>query len=91
MNALNKASEIDYTEVLQPTPFQSRVNDLCLVENWTGGMDKIARVYDTLTSEYFAIRSTCGVMDLTPMEKYRISGPDALVFLTDWLHEIYLA
>ncbi len=82
MNASNKASVIDYTEVLQPTPFQSRVNDLCLVENWTGWNGyKIARVYDTLTSEYFAIRSTCGVMDLTPMEKYRISGPDALVFL----------
>lgn len=77
-----KMPAVDHAEVLQPTPFQPRVNSLCLVEDWTGWNGyKIARVYDTLTSEYFAIRSTCGVMDLTPMEKYRISGPDALAFL----------
>lgn len=73
---------IDHTQVLQPTPFQSRVDSHCLIENWMSWNGyKSARVYDTLTSEYFAIRSTCGVMDLTPMEKYRISGPDALAFL----------
>ena len=27
--------------------------------------------------EYFAIRSTAGVFDLSPMNKYRITGPDA--------------
>ena len=70
-----KMPTIDHAEVLQPTPFQPRVNSFNLVESWTDWNGyKIARVYDTLTSEYFAIRSTCGVMDLTPMEKYRISG-----------------
>ena len=31
--------------------------------------------------EYFAIRNTTGIFDLTPMTKYRITGPDALDYL----------
>ncbi|MBT8077294.1 MAG: aminomethyltransferase family protein [Gammaproteobacteria bacterium] len=31
--------------------------------------------------EYFAIRNSTGVFDLSPMTKYRISGPDSLAFL----------
>ena len=83
MQSMNiAASVIDHTEVLQPTPFQARVESYALVESWMSWNGyKTARIYDTLSAEYFAIRSTCGVMDLTPMEKYRISGPDALAFL----------
>ena len=47
--------------------------------SWNGY--QTPRVLDTLSAEYFAIRSGCSVMDLTPMEKYRISGPDSLAFL----------
>ena len=47
--------------------------------SWNGY--QTSRVLDTLSAEYFAIRSGCSVMDLTPMEKYRITGPDALAFL----------
>ncbi len=73
---------VDFREVLKPTPFQSRIENYGVVQDWTSWNGyKTARVYDSLTSEYFAIRSTCGVMDLTPMEKYRISGPDAMEFL----------
>jgi aminomethyltransferase len=32
-------------------------------------------------TEYFAIRNSTGVFDLTPMTKYRIAGPDALDYL----------
>jgi len=65
-----------------PSPFHSRVEEHSLVKNWMSWNGyQTARVYDTLASEYFAIRSSCSVMDLTPMEKYRISGPDALKFL----------
>ena len=44
-------------------------------EEWAG--------YTTLASfaceaqEYFAVRNSCGVYDISPMIKYRISGPDA--------------
>jgi len=72
----------DFREVLQPSPFQTRIDEQCLVQEWMSWNGyKTARVFDTLASEYFAVRSTCSVMDLTPMEKYRITGPDAMAFL----------
>ena len=72
----------DFNQILQPSPFHDRVDENSLVKNWMSWNGyQIARVYDTLTSEYFAVRSACSVMDMTPMEKYRISGPDALKFL----------
>ncbi|MBQ62333.1 MAG: glycine cleavage system protein T [Gammaproteobacteria bacterium] len=73
----------DFKQVLEPTPFHARVDEQSLVKNWTSWNGyQTARVYDTLASEYFAIRSSCSVMDLTPMEKYRITGPDAFKFLS---------
>jgi len=72
----------DFNQVLQLSPFHARVETHNQVKNWMSWNGyQTARVYDTLASEYFAIRSTCSVMDMTPMEKYRISGPDALKFL----------
>ena len=72
----------DFRQVLQHSPFHSRVEDHSLVKSWSSWNGyQTARVYDTLTAEYFAIRSSCSVMDLTPMEKYRITGPDAVKFL----------
>ena len=72
----------NFEQVLAPTPFHPRIEKLCRVKNWTSWNGyQTARVYDTLASEYFAIRSSCSIMDLTPMEKYRITGPDALKFL----------
>lgn len=72
----------DFHEVLEPSPFDPRVEELSLVKTWSSWNGyKTARVYDNLASEYFAIRSSCSVMDLTPMEKYRITGPDAKKFL----------
>ncbi len=76
------AQQHDFRQVLQHSPFHSRVEQHSLVKSWSGWNGyQTARVYDTLASEYFAIRSSCSVMDLTPMEKYRISGPDAEIFL----------
>ena len=78
----NSHPATDFREVLQPSPFQARIDEQCLVQDWMSWNGyKTARVFDTLASEYFAVRSTCSVMDLTPMEKYRITGPDAMAFL----------
>ncbi len=75
-------SKINPNQVLQQSPFFSRTNECSLVQNWSGWNGyQTARIYDTLASEYFAIRSGCSVMDMTPMEKYRITGPDAVKFL----------
>lgn len=71
-----------FRRALQRTPFHNRIEALSTTENWTGwNTYKVARVVDKLTLEYFAVRSGCAVMDLTPMEKYRISGPDARRYL----------
>ena len=67
---------------MRASPFHPRVEQHSLVKSWSSWNGyQTARVYDTLTAEYFAIRSSCSVMDMTAMEKYRISGPDAEAFL----------
>ena len=72
----------NFNQVLQHSPFHARVDALSMLKSWTAWNGyQTARVFDTLASEYFAIRSTCSVMDMTPMEKYCITGPDALKFL----------
>lgn len=71
-----------FRQALQRTPFHDRIVELSTTENWTGwNTYKVARVVDKLSTEYFAVRSGCAVMDLTPMEKYRINGKDAYAFL----------
>ena len=73
---------IHFREVLQHSPFHSRIDDHNLIKSWMSWNGyQTARILDTLAAEYFAIRSGCSVMDLTPMEKYRISGPDSLPYL----------
>ncbi|MBT4522629.1 MAG: aminomethyl transferase family protein [Halieaceae bacterium] len=64
------------------TPFHSRValaNELNLWEAWSGYTTPSA--YFDVELEYFAVRSAAGVFDLSPMNKYRITGPDAGAFL----------
>ncbi len=73
----------DFREVLQRSPFFPRADALSQVKVWSPWNGyQTARIYDTLASEYFAIRSSCSVFDMTPMGKYRITGPDAVRFLT---------
>ena len=73
--------KIDSSHFRQPlahTPFYEAYASLSKTENWaTWNGYKVPRIVDTLSVEYFAVRSGCSVMDLTPMEKYRIEGPDA--------------
>jgi aminomethyltransferase len=72
----------DFNQVLRPSPFHPRVSALNHVKSWMSWNGyQTARVFDTLAAEYFAVRSSCSVMDMTPMEKYRVTGPDALAFL----------
>ena len=77
-----KISHEHIRQALQRTPFHDRLVALSTTETWTGwNTYKVARVVDKLSSEYFAVRSGCAVMDLTPMEKYRITGSGAREFL----------
>lgn len=68
--------------MLLTTPFHSRVavaNELNEWDGWAGYTTPLA--YTDVELEYFAIRNSTGVFDLTPMTKYRISGPDAEAYL----------
>jgi len=71
-----------FRQAMQHTPFHARLAALSQTEEWTSWNGYMApRVLDKISTEYFAVRSSCSVMDLTPMEKYRITGVDAYRFL----------
>jgi aminomethyltransferase len=71
-----------FRQALQRTPFHDRLVAMSTTEEWMSwNTYKVPRVVDKLPIEYFAVRSGCAVMDLTPMEKYRIKGHDARAYL----------
>ena len=63
----------------QGTPFHSRTSALCESfgwRNWSGYM--CASSYQLVPEmEYHAIRTSAGLLDVSPLFKYRISGKDA--------------
>ena len=64
------------------SPFYARLKALDTVNEWHQwkGYTAANELYCADT-EYFAIRNSTAVFDLTPMTKYRITGPDALAYL----------
>jgi aminomethyltransferase len=66
------------TEVLKKTPFHERIAPLNRAEAWErwSGYVTASLFYD-LEEEYFAIRTGASLYDVSPMIKYRITGPDA--------------
>ena len=64
------------------SPFYARLKALDTVNEWHQwkGYTAANELYCADT-EYFAIRNATAVFDLTPMTKYRITGPDALAYL----------
>lgn len=71
-----------FRQSLQRTPFHDRFESLSTTEEWMAwNTYKVPRVVDKLSTEYFGVRSGCAVMDLTPMEKYRITGKDAYQYV----------
>lgn len=68
--------------MMMHTPFHSRVAAACEINRWEDWKGYTTpRAYTDVDLEYFAIRNACGVFDLTPMTKYRITGPDALAYV----------
>ena len=60
-------------------PFQSRLAPLSRAKSWGRWAGYVSPlVLDTVEFEYFAIRNQATLFDISPMHKYRISGPDAL-------------
>ncbi len=66
------------------TPFHPRTSVLCTSlfwKEWAG--HHAVRSYDTHHEpEYFAIRHAAALIDVSPLFKYDVSGPDAAAFLS---------
>ena len=62
-----------------PTPFHSRTSPLCVSHEWRGWSGYLAAaMYEpTHEYEYYAIRNSAAMIDVSPLFKYEIRGPDA--------------
>ncbi|HEY3174239.1 MAG TPA: aminomethyltransferase family protein [Candidatus Polarisedimenticolia bacterium] len=67
-----------------PSPFHPRTSALCTSlfwKDWAGY--HAVRSYDTtIDREYFSIRHAAGLIDVTPLYKYEVYGPDAGALLS---------
>jgi aminomethyltransferase len=64
---------------LKTTPFHERTSKLCLPQNWRRWAGYLAAgSYElTLDREYWAIRNSAALIDVTPLMKYILKGKDA--------------
>ncbi len=64
---------------LRTTPFHPRTSALCQAQNWRRWAGYLAAgSYElSLDREYWAIRNSAALIDVTPLMKYMITGPDA--------------
>jgi aminomethyltransferase len=64
---------------LKCTPFHERTSKLCLPQNWRrwAGYIVVGSYELTLDREYWAIRNSAALIDVTPLMKYIIKGKDA--------------
>ncbi|MCH7481162.1 MAG: aminomethyl transferase family protein [Chloroflexi bacterium] len=62
-----------------PTPFHSRSSAYSLSHEWSNWSGYLSAVtYEAHHErEYFAIRNSAGLIDVTPLYKYEVTGPDA--------------
>src|SRR5581483_5371528 len=77
-----EASRMHFSEPLLKTPFHDRARRESQLDSfvpWSGYTT--VDVFTQVEEEYFAIRNAASVYDLTPMIKYRITGPGALAYL----------
>lgn len=66
-----------------PSPFHERTAALCSSFRWKewAGYHAVCS-YDTCHEpEYFALRNAAGMLDVSPLKKYEVTGPDAAEYL----------
>ena len=71
-----------FKQPLLQTPFHARARELSQVDRfvaWAGY--STVDVFSSVDQEYFAVRNAVTLFDLTPMVKYRISGPQSQAYL----------
>ena len=64
----------------KPSPFYPRQRDACTSFHWKDWAGKAAVCAYTPYSEreYYALRQAAGMIDISPLFKYDVTGPDAL-------------
>jgi aminomethyltransferase len=64
--------------------FHSRTSRLCSSHNWKdwAGYHAVCSYDSSHEPEYFAFRHSAGLIDVSPLFKYEVSGKDAAVFLS---------
>lgn len=69
-----------------PTPFHPRTSALCTSLRWKewAGYHAVSSYDHCHEPEYHAVRQGAGLMDLSPLHKVDVSGPDAAALL-DWV------
>ena len=67
-----------------PTPFHERTLPLCRGMRWKdwAGYHAVCSFDTCHESEYYALRHACGMIDVSPLFKYEVKGPDASAFLS---------
>lgn len=82
MTKAEKIKQDHYKMGTRTSPFYPRQKQLDRVNKWHRWADyTVPDVLDCVSKEYFAIRNSASLFDLTPMSKYRITGPDAEAML----------
>jgi aminomethyltransferase len=67
-----------------PSPFHERTRALCTSYRWKdwAGYAAVCSYDTTHDREYFAFRESAGLLDVSPLYKYEIHGPDAAALLS---------
>ena len=65
--------------MLLKTPFHPRTSALCTSYAWKewAGYAAVCNYDRHSEREYFAVRHSCGLIDVSPLYKYEVRGPDA--------------
>lgn len=66
-----------------PSPFHERTHPLCISYRWKdwSGYCAVCSFDTSHDREYFAFRESAGLLDVTPLYKYEVAGPDAQTLL----------
>ena len=67
-----------------PTPFHPRTSALCTSYRWKewAGYYAVCSFDTTHDHEYMTLRHAAGLLDVSPLYKYAVEGPDAAAFLS---------
>ena len=83
MTHKNQGNNFTAHTQLEISPFFKRTSQLNQSQEWRRWGGRLAATQYGLSheNEYFAIRTKAALLDISPLYKYSIEGPDALLFL----------